>query len=94
MTPSISERLDELSNELANYWYQERKYTANGRWQECKDEAKSALSQLMLEVMLEECTVNYRRVSDDACKSCMEWPSSIAKGFNDRIAELRAKVSK
>lgn len=45
---------DSLANELANYWYEEQRYTANGRWQECKDEAKAAITTMLNEARVDE----------------------------------------
>lgn len=37
----------DIAKELADKWYMEQRYTENGRWQECKDYADKAVSQLL-----------------------------------------------
>jgi len=42
-TIGVEWTLDDFVIDLANYWYEEDKYTPNHRWAECEAEAKAAI---------------------------------------------------
>jgi serine phosphatase RsbU (regulator of sigma subunit) len=89
MTPLESKNEDELfdriTNELANYWYQEQKYTVNGRWQDCKEEAKRQIQELIAKARIEAIKTIY--------DNSMYAEDRTAKDVQDRL-ELALQTKK